>query len=98
LCAIGGVVRERSVSEVARLDSGGRFGSFVSRHKNPFPGNRDCRAQRHGSNVALLRVKAKHLVLTRPFCGQVAEASHSQSVGQSAPDGGLDEIGRQEGE
>jgi hypothetical protein len=98
LCAIGGVARGRLVSAMARLDSGGRFCGFVSGLKIPFPGNRDRRAQRPGSNVALLRGKAKHLVLTRPFCGHVAEASHTQSVRELAPDGRLDEIGCQERE
>src|SRR5882724_1351379 len=85
LCAIAGVARGRLVSAMARLDSGGRFCAFVSGLKIPFPGNRDGRGQRPGSKVALLRVKAEHLVLTRPFCGQIAEARYTQSMGQPAP-------------
>jgi hypothetical protein len=41
--------------------------------------------------------KTKHLALTGPFRGQVAEAGHSQSVSKAPIDGSLNEIGREEG-
>ena len=42
--------------------------------------------------------KTKHLALTGPFRGQVAEAGHSQSVSKTPIDGSLNEIGSDEGE
>ena len=41
--------------------------------------------------------KTKHLALTGPFRGQVAEAGHSQSVSKTPIDGSLNEIGCEEG-
>src|SRR6476469_6830187 len=41
--------------------------------------------------------KTKHLGLTGPFRGQVAEARHSQSVSKTPIGGGLNEIGCEEG-
>ena len=45
-----------------------------------------------------MRRKAEHLVLARPFGGQVGEASNAHAVRESPFDGGLDEIGCEEGE
>src|SRR6202140_3653084 len=46
---------------------------------------------------ALLRSKAEHLVLAGPFGWQVGEAGNSHAMREPAVDGGLDEIGREEG-
>jgi|ERR1039458_6215922 hypothetical protein len=40
---IGGVARQRSVSEIGYPKFGGDFGAFVSGREIPFPGNRDSR-------------------------------------------------------
>jgi hypothetical protein len=39
------------VSANGQVDSNGYFGAFVSGGKIRFPGNRDCRSQRLGSNA-----------------------------------------------
>jgi hypothetical protein len=75
---------------------GGRFGGFVSGLEIPFPGNRDPRAQRRGSNAELPRRKSEHLVLPEPFGRHVAEAGYSHAMGEPALDGRFDEIGREE--
>ena len=45
----------------------------------------------------LLRGKADHLVLAGPFGWQVGEAGNSHPMREPPVDGGLDEIGREEG-
>jgi hypothetical protein len=49
------------------------------------------------SNMPLLRSKAEHLVLARPFGWQVGEAGNSHAMREPPVDGGLDEIRREEG-
>ena len=49
------------------------------------------------SNMPLLRGKAEHLVLAGPFGWQVGEAGNSHPMREPPVDGGLDEIGREEG-
>jgi len=49
------------------------------------------------SNMPLLRSKAEHLVLAGPFGWQVGEAGNSHAMREPPVDGGLDEIGREEG-
>ena len=71
---IGGDVCSHSVSAEGELDSGARFGAFVSAREIPFPGNGDRRRQRLGSNVELPRRKSEHLALPRPFRRHVAHA------------------------
>ncbi len=46
---------------------------------------------------ALLRSKGEHLVLAGPFGWQVGEAGNSHPMREPPVDGGLDEIGREEG-
>src|SRR3954453_7179643 len=41
--------------------------------------------------------KTKHLALTGPLRGQVAEAGHPQSISKTPIDGGLSEVGGEEG-
>ena len=53
--------------------------------------------QRLVSNKPLLRSKAEHLVLAGPFGWQVGEAGNSHPMREPPVDGGLDEIGREEG-
>ena len=53
--------------------------------------------QRLVSNMPLLRSKAEHLVLAGPFGWQVGEAGNSHPMREPPVDGGLDEIGREEG-
>ena len=48
-------------------------------------------------NMPLLRSKAEHLVLAGPFGRQVGEAGNSHAMREPPVDGGLDEIGREEG-
>ena len=47
--------------------------------------------------AALLRGKAEHLVLAEPFGWQVGETGNSHAMREPPVDGGLDEIGREEG-
>ena len=47
--------------------------------------------------LPLLRSKAEHLVLAGPFGWQVGEAGNSHAMREPPIDGGLDEIGREEG-
>ena len=54
-----------------------------------------------GDSVRMLgsvRRKAEHLVLLRPFGGQVDETGNAHPVREPAIDGGFDEIGCEEGE
>jgi hypothetical protein len=53
--------------------------------------------QRLVSNMPLLRSQAEHLVLAGPFGWQVGEADNSHAMREPPVDGGLDEIGREEG-
>jgi hypothetical protein len=53
--------------------------------------------QRLVSNIPLLRSKAEHLVLAGPFGWQVGEAGNSHPMREPPVDGGLDEVGREEG-
>ena len=46
----------------------------------------------------LLRKKAKHLVLTRPFSRQMGEARNPHAARKSAVNSRFNEIGREEGE
>jgi hypothetical protein len=48
-------------------------------------------------NMPLLRSKTEHLVLAGPFGWQVGEAVKSHPMREASVDGGLDEIGREEG-
>ena len=50
-----------------------------------------------GAPGSLLRSKAEHLVLAGPFGWQVGEAGNSHAMREPPVDGGLDEIGREEG-
>ena len=50
------------------------------------------------ATIALLRSKAEHLVLAGPFGWQVGEAGNSHPMRELPVDGGLDEIGREEGQ
>ncbi|HWX27706.1 MAG TPA: hypothetical protein VNZ53_09750 [Steroidobacteraceae bacterium] len=47
--------------------------------------------------MPLLRSKAEHLVLAGPFGRQVGEAGNSHPMREPPVDGGLEEIGREEG-
>jgi hypothetical protein len=47
--------------------------------------------------MPLLRSKTEHLVLAGPFGWQVGEAVKSHPMREASVDGGLDEIGREEG-
>src|ERR1700692_1096128 len=51
-----------------------------------------------GSNMPLLRTKAEDLVLAGPVGWQVGEAGNSHAMRELPVDGGLDEIGREEGQ
>ena len=66
--------------------------------KSRFPETETAERQRLVRMWRLPHRKAEHLALTRPFGGQIGEASHSHSVREPPLDGGLDEIGREEGE
>jgi hypothetical protein len=79
--AVCGLVCYPLVSANGRRFLQGHFGPFVSAGKIPFPGNGDRCGRRLVRMLGLLRQKAEHLVLTRPFGGQIAKASHSQSMG-----------------
>src|ERR1700751_1612447 len=57
----------------------------------------DGRARAFVSNMPLLRRKAEHLGLPGPFGWQVGEAGNSHPMREPPVDGGLDEIGREEG-
>jgi hypothetical protein len=71
------------------------FGPFVSAGKIPFPGNRDLGSKRRGSTACLLRGKAEHVVLARPFGRQVGDAGDTHAVGKPTFDGRFDEIRRE---
>ena len=58
---------------------------------------RDGRARASFRTLPLLRSKAEHLVLAGPFGWQVGEAGNSHAMREPPVDGGLDEIGREEG-
>ena len=63
-----------------------------------FPGRGDRSRRRLGSNARSVWRKAEHLVLLRPFSGQVDETGNAHPVREAAIDGGFDEIGCEEGE
>ena len=77
---LAGLLCDRWVSETADPWFGRRIGAFFSGQEIPFPGNGDRSRQRLGSNGELLRPKSEHLVLPRPFGGQIGEAGNSHAV------------------
>jgi hypothetical protein len=66
--------------------------------KSRFLGNGDGEGGDSVRMRPLRRGQAKHAVLARPLGGQLAKPRHAHAMRQAALDGGLDEIGGEEGE
>ena len=91
------LARGRLVSASGQLDSNGHFGAFVSGLKIPFPGNRDRAKQRLVRMRRYRWERPRIWCCSRPFGGQVGEASNPHAMRQPPFDSRLDEVRCKEG-
>ena len=73
------------------------FGGLSLTAKSRFPETETAEGRDSVRMRRLLRRKAEHLVLARPFSRRIGEASNSHSMRELARDSCFDEIGREEG-
>ena len=73
------------------------FGGLSLATKSRFPETETAECRDWVRMRRLLRRKAEHLVLARPFSRRIGEASNSHSMRELARDSCFDEIGREEG-
>ena len=73
------------------------FGGLSLTAKSRFPETETAEGRDSVRMRRLLRRKAEHLVLARPFSRQIGEASNSHSMREPARNSCFDQIGREKG-